>query len=187
MVQLLNSYNPLWQNAGQSLGESLAQGLNSAKRTIQAEVNEIMSLVGKGQAAASGSSGGRTYTVRSGDTLSAIASKLGTTVSKLVNLNNIRDKNVIRTGQVLSYAKGTKFHPGGWAVVGEEGPELLKLPTGSQVLPNNKLNEAGGQGGETVITGNNFYIREESDIEKVARELERLRLDKARGRGLAFA
>lgn len=88
---------------------------------------------------------------------------------------------------VRMYAKGTKFHPGGWAVVGEEGPELLKLPTGSQVLPNNKLNEAGGQGGETVITGNNFYIREESDIEKVARELERLRLDKARGRGLAFA
>lgn len=85
------------------------------------------------------------------------------------------------------YAKGTKFHPGGWAVVGEEGPELLKLPTGSQVLPNNKLNEVGGQSGETVITGNNFYIREESDIEKVARKLERLRLDKARGRGLAFA
>lgn len=88
---------------------------------------------------------------------------------------------------VKMYAKGTKFHPGGWAVVGEEGPELLKLPTGSQVLPNNKLNEAGGQGGETVITGNNFYIREESDIEKVARELERLRRDKTRGRGLAFA
>ncbi|MDD3892960.1 MAG: hypothetical protein PHE03_11735, partial [Bacteroidales bacterium] len=85
------------------------------------------------------------------------------------------------------YAKGTKFHPGGWAVVGEEGPELLKLPTGSQVLPNNKLNEAGGQSGETVITGNNFYIREDADVEKVARELERLRRDKARGRGLAFA
>jgi len=85
------------------------------------------------------------------------------------------------------YAKGTKFHPGGWAVVGEEGPELLKLPTGTQVLPNNKLNEVGGQSGETVITGNNFYIREDVDVEKVARELERLRRDKARGRGLAFA
>ncbi|MDD9148171.1 LysM peptidoglycan-binding domain-containing protein [Sporolactobacillus sp. CQH2019] len=42
-----------------------------------------------------------TYTVRSGDTLSAIAAKHGTTVSRLAALNGIRNPNVIRVGQVL--------------------------------------------------------------------------------------
>ena len=33
------------------------------------------------------------------------------------------------------YANGTGFHPGGMALVGERGPELLRLPRGSQVFP----------------------------------------------------
>jgi hypothetical protein len=37
---------------------------------------------------------------------------------------------------VPSYASGTDFHPGGLAIVGERGPELLNLPRGSQVTPN---------------------------------------------------
>lgn len=86
------------------------------------------------------------------------------------------------------YSRGTNFHPGGWAVVGEEGPELLKLPTGSQVVPNNKMNGVLGKEskGDILITGNTFYVRKEDDIERIARELDRLRLDKSRGRGYAF-
>ncbi len=42
-----------------------------------------------------------TYTVKSGDTLSGIASKFGTTVSTLANINNIKDVNKIYVGQVL--------------------------------------------------------------------------------------
>lgn len=45
------------------------------------------------------------------------------------------------------YAKGTNFHPGGMAIVGEEGPELLDLPRGSRVIPNDKLSGGGGGGG----------------------------------------
>lgn len=33
-------------------------------------------------------------------------------------------------------AKGTDFHIGGPAIVGEKGPELVNLPRGSQVIPN---------------------------------------------------
>ncbi len=36
---------------------------------------------------------------------------------------------------MIGYAAGTSYHPGGWAVVGERGPELLNLPRGSQVYP----------------------------------------------------
>jgi lysozyme len=42
-----------------------------------------------------------TYTVKSGDSLSGIASSHGTTVSSLASLNNISDSNLIYVGQVL--------------------------------------------------------------------------------------
>lgn len=42
-----------------------------------------------------------TYTVKRGDTLSAIAKKYGTTVSALAKLNNIQNVNLIYVGQVL--------------------------------------------------------------------------------------
>jgi hypothetical protein len=40
---------------------------------------------------------------------------------------------------VPAYAGGTNFHPGGMALVGERGPELVSMPRGSRVTPNNKL------------------------------------------------
>ncbi len=47
--------------------------------------------------------GTRQYTVISGDTLSAIAKRLNTTVSNLVKLNNIKDPDRISIGQVIKY------------------------------------------------------------------------------------
>ena len=44
------------------------------------------------------------YTVKSGDTLSAIASRYGMTVNALVMLNGIKDANLIYPGQVLRVA-----------------------------------------------------------------------------------
>ena len=44
------------------------------------------------------------YTVKSGDTLSAIASRYGMTVNALVTLNGIRNANLIYPGQVLRVA-----------------------------------------------------------------------------------
>ena len=49
----------------------------------------------------------QTYTVKSGDNLTKIAKKYGTTVQVLVDLNNIKDKNLINVGQVLKLP-GTK-------------------------------------------------------------------------------
>ena len=43
----------------------------------------------------------KTHTVKSGDTLSSIAKKYGTTVDKLVALNNIKNKNLIYVGQII--------------------------------------------------------------------------------------
>ena len=44
LVTLLNSYNPDWQNAGQSLADSLLEGLNSQKQSVQDAVNEMIGL-----------------------------------------------------------------------------------------------------------------------------------------------
>lgn len=65
------------------------------------------------------------------------------------------------------YAEGTDFHPGGLAIVGEKGPELVNLPRGSQVIPNTELPMVGGDIHQTV----NVYVDHvESlrDIERIA-------------------
>lgn len=49
------------------------------------------------------------------------------------------------SGPVPFFADGTNFAPGGMAVVGERGPELVNLPRGSQVIPNSALGGVGGQ------------------------------------------
>ena len=43
---------------------------------------------------------------------------------------------------VRGYASGTRFAPGGMALVGEMGPELVNLPRGSQVIPDPQLGSA---------------------------------------------
>lgn len=53
------------------------------------------------------------------------------------------------------FANGTKSAPGGLALVGERGPEIVNLPRGSEVIPNHELPSMGGVtvsvGGATVV------------------------------------
>lgn len=56
---------------------------------VQAKVNELMGVSSVN------------YKVKSGDTLSEIAQKFGTTVNKLASLNNIKNVNLIYAGQNL--------------------------------------------------------------------------------------
>lgn len=55
-----------------------------------------------------------------------------------------------RINKVPGFANGTNFAPGGLALVGERGPELVNLPRGSQVYPNGTGPGSGG-GGRTSI------------------------------------
>lgn len=43
-----------------------------------------------------------------------------------------------------AHATGTNFHPGGRALVGENGPEIIDLPRGTKVYPNGKYPKDGG-------------------------------------------
>lgn len=51
--------------------------------------------------------------------------------------------------KIPGFANGTNFAPGGDALVGERGPEVIRLPKGSQVTPNHNLK---GLSGDTNIT-----------------------------------
>ena len=76
-------------------------------------------------------------------------------------------------GMLTGYADGTYNHPGGYALVGERGPEILRLPTGSQVYPTgvsqSMMQYARGGGDTYNITIDARSVREFNDIVRIAR------------------
>jgi TP901 family phage tail tape measure protein len=75
--------------------------------------------------------------------------------------------------QLPGFAEGTSNYPGGWGIVGEEGPELVKLPRGSEILPADASAAMGG--GVTVYANVNGKV----DVEELAQRV----LDVLRRRG----
>jgi hypothetical protein len=53
---------------------------------------------------------------------------------------------------ITGHASGTNYAPGGWSVVGESGPELIKVPTGSQIIPNDVVNNSASFGSSIVYS-----------------------------------
>jgi tape measure domain-containing protein len=71
--------------------------------------------------------------------------------------------NVLGKIKIPAFANGTEFAPGGLSLVGERGPELVKLPRGTAVKPNPMLNRLiGGQniqvGGQFVVKGTDLVV-----------------------------
>ena len=61
---------------------------------------------------------------------------------------------------IKGFARGTSNAPGGVALVGEQGPELVNLPRGSQVFPTPKTNQMlSNMGGGGVTVGGEFTVR----------------------------
>lgn len=77
------------------------------------------------------------------------------------------------------YATGTTYHPGGWAMVGEMGRELVKLPRGSEVFSAGQT--AGMMAAAAPVTVNvgPVTVREDEDIQalawRIVKEIERRR------------
>jgi len=81
-------------------------------------------------------------------TIDKFASKFGINISDL--WGKISAANSFITGGYLVFAGGTNFAPGGLAVVGERGPEVVNLPRGSQVYPT-------GSSPMQITQNNNIY------------------------------
>lgn len=76
------------------------------------QIGQVL-IVRKSSSSSSSSSSGSNvyYTVKSGDTLSGIASRYGTTYQQLAAWNNISNPNYIRVGQVLIVSKSGNKTP----------------------------------------------------------------------------
>jgi tape measure domain-containing protein len=48
-------------------------------------------------------------------------------------------KSMMAGGKYKGYAIGTGYSPAGWAMVGENGPELMNIPRGAQIKSNTQL------------------------------------------------
>jgi tape measure domain-containing protein len=62
-------------------------------------------------------------------------------------------KSMMSGGKYKGYAIGTGYSPAGWAMVGENGPELMNLPRGTQIKSNGATNNLLGNGLADVISG----------------------------------
>jgi cell wall-associated NlpC family hydrolase len=88
------------------------------------------------------------YNVRYGDTLSHIAQRMGTSVQKIAQANNIQDVNQIQTGQQLNipgqrdeFVPGQVAQPGGPSLTGET-PELTQTGEIQGVQPTDSASSA---------------------------------------------
>lgn len=99
--------------------------------------------------------------------------KIAAAINLLIDGANAIGKGVGGYTQIQSLpylAKGAQDFSGGWAVVGERGPELVNLPGGSDVYSNN--DSRGMMGGSSIeINIQNLTIRDKSDIESIGREI----------------
>lgn len=104
-------------------GQNLRVGSSSGGLSIPVDAYPSYAAVAVGsrsgtRAVAVGSSSRTSYTVRRGDTLSRIASRFSTTVSRLARLNGLSPRSTLRTGQRLrvegrSVARAVPYHDGG--------------------------------------------------------------------------
>lgn len=72
---------------------------------------------------------------------------------------------------VPKYARGTNYHQGGRAIVGEEGPEIVDLPSGSRVYPHGTYPQGGGDTYYITIDAKN--VQEFNDIVRMAKNQRR--------------
>lgn len=72
--------------------------------------------------------------------------------------------------RIPRFATGTNFAPGGYAWVGENGPELINVPRGSQVKTAAQSRELAGRQGSTVTIGE-VHVHNEADEDRLIRSI----------------
>lgn len=168
---LINALKPVFKNVGSSLesmGKIFKSVFDGIKNVVEKAYNFVKPLIDGIGNAVSGISG-------------AVSSGLGWIASKV-------GKN----------ATGTKYWRGGLSVVGEHGPELVQMPSGSKVYTNTETNSilnSDKQGRQSTNTGttvdssitiakiaDTIVVREESDIDKIANAI----VSKLQQRRVAF-
>lgn len=76
-----------------------------------------------------------------GDAINWIANKIG--LGDLI-------QGRLSIPRIPELARGTRSFEGGWAIVGEEGPELVRLPRGAEVIPSDQT--------RAILAGTDFAL-----------------------------
>ncbi|MCJ2153010.1 LysM peptidoglycan-binding domain-containing protein, partial [Bacillus subtilis] len=106
---------------------------------------ELKALGGKTTSTSAPKASGGTYTVKKGDTLSAIAKEHGVSVANLQSWNNIKDPNKITVGQVLKLTESS-----GSSKPSSSGKKYVYLPASAdswRIYPTNKAPVKGNECG----------------------------------------
>lgn len=104
---------------------------------------------------------------KSGEVKSTFAS-IGAGVGSLTGSLNASSQQ-IRLPQIPAYASGTMNHPGGPAIINEEGPEIVDLPSGSRVYPTG----TGPAGGDIYVTVQSDTIQKAADFMRIVESAQR--------------
>ncbi|MDU2288489.1 MAG: LysM peptidoglycan-binding domain-containing protein [Clostridium celatum] len=99
VVQAGNTLSGIAARFGTTV-QALAQ-LNNIANPNLIYVGQVLKIYGNNKIQRGNNNFSTTYIVQSGDTLSGIALRFGTTVQELVQLNNIANPNLIYVGEVL--------------------------------------------------------------------------------------
>lgn len=173
LVQLLQSYNPLWQDAGQSLADSLINGLNSKKQDMASAVAEMTSF--RNGISIDGYETGTAYNRIAGAyTVDEKGFELSTNnnpvayVSKGAGiLNHMQSLDYIN--KVISEKVGTLGNKLKSAVMAEQYKMgQLAMATTTNSYGGNVDNSSN----DLNLTIENFNNNNNSDIESLARELQ---------------
>lgn len=164
-----NVYNPL-KNLAQNTGNSIANGINSGITSMKSAYNELVSWFD-----------------------SNIFSPLRSKYLELKNMapNPVQGVLNFVDGGLGHNATGTMNWEGGLTEINERGGEIVDLPTGSRIYPaqtserliRKELSNNTNSLPNITISGNNFIIREEADIEKIADELTKKFMQASSGYG----
>jgi len=94
------------------------------------------------------------------------------------------DPNDVRGAFGLPALASGGIAPGGLALVGERGPELVNLPRGAQVHSNADSQRMMGGNVSINVNMNGVTVREQADVGRIARELGRRVDSRLMARGL---
>lgn len=99
-----------------------------------------------------------------------IPSRISGAIRKAVTSFTSGFSSGLRSAGIPGFAGGVRNFSGGLAMVGERGPELVRLPRGSDVLTAGETRRQTGTGGQTIVNQtNNVY--NQLDLEAVSRDL----------------
>lgn len=89
--------------------------------------------------------------------------KLSNTIKNVFSGSSSSNKS-----SIPAYASGTSFHPGGLALVGEKGPELINLSRGASVINNNQTTQLlNNSNTEALLT---TLVGEVSNLNKIIKQ-----------------